>query len=102
MSKGSYLLAGLASISQFIQMKLAIPPIKKGNGTDSFRDSLAKSMNVQTKYIMPIIVFYIGLKLSAAVALYWTTMNIFAIVHETIVRKKAGKIWKTNTQEQLK
>jgi YidC/Oxa1 family membrane protein insertase len=97
MSQKSYVLAVLASVSQFFQMKLALPPIKKSsNGTNSFKDNLAKSMSVQMRYIMPILVFYIALKFSSALALYWTTMNIFAIVHETIVRKKAEKIFKEN------
>ena len=94
MSKRSYILAALASVSQFFQMRLAMPPVKKSSGgTDSFKDNLAKSMSIQMRYIMPLFVFYIGLKFSSALALYWTTMNIFAIVHETIVRKKAQKLY---------
>lgn len=94
MSQKSYVLAILASVSTFIQMRLAIPPIKKTNpATDSFKDNLAKSMSIQMKYIMPLFIFYIALKFSSALALYWTTMNIFAIVHETIVRKKAQKLY---------
>jgi len=97
MSQKSYILAILASISTFIQMRLAMPPIKKSSGgTNSFKDNLAKSMSIQMRYIMPLFVFYIALKFSSALALYWTTMNIFAIVHETIVRKRAGKIFKEN------
>lgn len=95
MSQKSYVLAILASVSQFFQMRRAMPPIKKSsNGTNSFKDNLAKSMSIQMRYIMPLFVFYIALKFSSALALYWTTMNIFAIVHETIVRKKAEKIFK--------
>lgn len=90
-------MAILASVSQFFQMRMAMPPIKKSSsGTDSFKDNLAKTMSIQMRYIMPFLVFYIALKFSSALALYWTTMNIFAIVHEAIVRKKAGKIFKEN------
>ena len=98
MTQKSYLLAFLAALSQFFQMRLALPPIKKTNQGDSFKDNLARSMNVQMKYVMPFIVFFIGLKFSSAIALYWTTMNIFAIVHEAVVRKKAKKIYGTTNK----
>jgi len=103
MSKRSYLLAGLAAVSQFVQIRLAIPPIKKTNvANESFKDNLARSMNLQARYVMPLLIFYIGLKLSSALALYWTTMNIFAIVHEMIVRKKAKKMYgSANTNNQV-
>ncbi|NOY35506.1 MAG: YidC/Oxa1 family membrane protein insertase [bacterium] len=93
MTKVSYLLAVTAGITQFFQMKLAIPPIKKAaKAGKSFKDDLARSMSVQAKYIMPAFIFFIALKFSSAMALYWTTMNIFAIVHESVVKKKAEKI----------
>jgi len=83
----------LAALTQFYQMKLAIPPIKKQDRGNTFKDSLARSMNVQMRYVMPFFIFFIGLKLSSGIALYWTTMNIFAIVHEAIVRRKAEKLY---------
>lgn len=92
-SQKGYIFPFLAALTQFFQMKLAIPPIKKGEMGNSFKDNLAKSMNVQMRYVMPVFIFFIGLKLSSAIALYWTTMNVFAIVHETIVRRKAGKLY---------
>lgn len=89
----NYIIPFLAALTQFYQMKLAIPPIKKQNGGNSFKDNLAKSMNIQMRYVMPFFIFFIGLRLSSGIALYWTTMNVFAIVHETIVRRKAGKLY---------
>ena len=98
MTQKSYPLAFLAALSQFFQMQLALPPVKKANQGDSFKDSLARSMNVQMRYIMPFFIFFIGLKFSSAIALYWTTMNVFAIVHEAVVRKKAGRIYGTTNK----
>lgn len=95
MTQRSYPLAFLAALSQFFQMQLALPPIKKANQGNSFKDSFARSMNVQMRYVMPFVIFFVGLKFSSAIALYWTTMNVFAIVHEAIVRKKAEKIYGT-------
>ena len=88
-----YILPVLAALTQFYQMKLAIPPIKKQDLGNTFKDNLAKSMNVQMRYVMPFFIFFIGLTLSSGIDLYWTTMNIFAIIHEAIVRRKAGKTY---------
>ena len=93
MTQKSYIMPVLAALTQFYQMKLALPPIKKQAGENSFKDNLARSMNIQMRYVMPFFIFFIGLKLSSGIALYWTTMNIFAIVHEAIVRRKAEKIY---------
>jgi YidC/Oxa1 family membrane protein insertase len=94
MSKSNYVLAFLAGASQFFQIKLSVPPIKKDKANPgSLKDNFARNMNIQMRYIMPVIVFFIALEFSSAIALYWTTMNVFAIIHETIVRKKAQKIY---------
>lgn len=97
MTQRSYLFAVLAGLTQFWQMKLAMPTIKNDTNSNSFGDNLAKSMSVQAKYIMPVFIFFIGLKFSSAISLYWTTMNVFAIIHETIVRGKAKKIYESKT-----
>ena len=77
MTQKSYIMPVLAALTQFYQMKLALPPIKKQAGENSFKDNLARSMNIQMRYVMPFFIFFIGLKLSSGIALYWTTMNIF-------------------------
>jgi len=95
LAQKSYILAGLAAVTQFFQMKLASPPLAKKNDSKkgSFQDDFARSMNIQMRYIMPLFVFYIAYKFSAVIALYWTTMNIFAIIHEILVRSKAKKMF---------
>lgn len=86
----SYLMAFAAAITQFFQVKFAMPQTKKANkklGENSFKDDLAKSMSVQMKYILPIIIFFIARGLPAVVALYWTTSNLFAIGQELYLRR---------------
>jgi YidC/Oxa1 family membrane protein insertase len=91
-SKSNYILAILAAVTQFFQMKLSMPKIEKSDAkSDSFQDRLSRSMSLQAKYIMPAFIFFIALKFSSAIALYWTAMNVFAIVHEAIVAYKAKK-----------
>ncbi|OHA49862.1 MAG: hypothetical protein A2W59_01120 [Candidatus Terrybacteria bacterium RIFCSPHIGHO2_02_41_19] len=97
----SYIMPVLAALTQFYQMKLALPPIKKQDTGNSFKDSLARSMNVQMRYVLPFFIFFIGLKLSSGIALYWTTMNVFAIVHEAIVRRRAEKLYGEPNQNNI-
>lgn len=95
LAQKSYILAGLAGVTQFFQMRLATPPLAKKDSSKkgSFQDDFARSMNIQMRYIMPLFVFFIAFKFSSAIALYWTTMNIFAIVHEILVKSKAKKMF---------
>ena len=71
-------MAALASISQFWQARLSLVPssAKAGDGKD-----MSKIMQKQMMYVFPVIIFMIAYKLPAAVSLYWTAMNVFAIMH---------------------
>lgn len=98
LTEASIFLAAVSGLTQFIQMKLAVPagttilPKPTAQSTGSQNPDFSKIMTTQMTYVMPGIVFVIGLQFPAAVSLYWTTMNMFAIIHEMIVRKKAEKI----------
>ncbi len=89
-SQKSFILAGIAGISQFFQAKLSLPPKPPAppGGKSSFQDDLARSMSLQMRYIFPIVVFFIAYRISGAVALYWATSNLFAIGQELVMRKK--------------
>lgn len=85
----SVVLALLAAISTFFQIKFASPVKPKvKSGAASFGDDLAKSMQTQMKYFFPVMVFFIAYTISGVVALYWLTTNIFTIAQEIFVRNK--------------
>lgn len=90
-SKKSIILAVLAGISQFIQAYLLTPPIKEKQGPTSMKDDLAKNMNLQMKYVFPVLIAFLASRSPAAVALYWTTSNVFSILQELYVRKTSKK-----------
>lgn len=93
----SYFLAGLTGITQFIQSKLAMPgSLPEKTSGSSFKDDLARSMQFQVKYIMPIFIFFVAASLPAAISLYWITSNLFAIAHELFVRRGAKKLLQTS------
>ena len=94
LSGKSVLLAALAAISQYFQIKLSVPPVAPlAEGVKpTFKDDFARSFSSQMKYMLPIIVFGISYSISAAVALYWATSNTFSVVHELYVKRKAEEI----------
>lgn len=93
-SAKSVLFALLAGATQFFQIKYSLPPMKERSGKPSLKEDLARSFHIQMVYVMPIIVFSIAYAISAAVAIYWTTSNLFAIGQEIYVRKKIKNKYK--------
>ncbi len=90
----SIILSLLAGLAQFVQIRLSVPaytPPKDTSKKASFGDDLAKSMNVQMRYVMPIFMVFISLSVSGAVALYWITGSLFTIGQELYFRKTIKK-----------
>lgn len=88
-SAKSWFLAILAAVTSFFQIRYSVPSYKAKNDK-SFKDDLAKSMNIQMRYIFPVIVLFIAYSVSGAVALYWTTSNLFTLGQELVIRKQLG------------
>jgi YidC/Oxa1 family membrane protein insertase len=84
----SLLLAVLAGVSQFFQAYFMPKPVISSDKSGSFQESFSKSMNMQMKYIFPILVTFIAYRISGAIALYWITSNIFTIGQEIRANKK--------------
>lgn len=80
-------LAILAGISQHLQFRFAMPKPKPKKENPTFQEDLARSMQMQMKYIMPFFIMFVAYVASAGVALYWITSNIFAIGQEIFVKK---------------
>ena len=91
MTKVSIPMAVVSAMSQFVQMRLAMPAkaVEQKNESKSFQNDFSKMFSTQAIYIFPIIILVVSLQFPSAVALYWTTSNVFASVHEWMVRKKA-------------
>ncbi len=87
----SLVLAILAGLTTYIQLdqasktQAAAAPSQSGK---SMQADIAQTMTKQMKYFFPIIVIFISYSISAAVALYWITSNVFAIVQEIYIKKK--------------
>lgn len=95
----SIILALFAGISQFIQGYLATPikpkveVVKEISSPEpkTFQEQMSDSMQMNVKYVLPVFIAFIAYQISAAVALYWITSNIFTIVQEWYIRKSLSK-----------
>jgi YidC/Oxa1 family membrane protein insertase len=88
------ILAVVVALGQYLQIKFTMPSIKKVEGAkkdSSFQGELAKSMNMQMKYVMPVFMFFIARSFASLVSLYLITSSVFAIGQEIYMRKKLNK-----------
>ncbi|HRY62755.1 MAG TPA: YidC/Oxa1 family membrane protein insertase [Candidatus Paceibacterota bacterium] len=93
LSVSNIYLAILVGLTQYIQTSLSLPEMPKEQAKNpTFADDFAKSMNWQVKYFLPLFIIFVAAKLNAAVSVFWITSNIFSIVHEFLVKRKASKI----------
>ncbi len=87
-------LAILAGVTQFIHSHLSLPkPLPRDTTKEpSFKDDFARSMQLQMRYVMPVLIFFVAYSISAAIAIYFTVSNIMAIGQEYVVRHKGLKM----------
>ncbi len=90
----SLILALIAGVSTYVQIRLSMPPKPKtatGPGVtpkaNTFKEDLARSMNIQMRYVFPVLAFFISWSISGAIAIYWITSNIFTIGQELVIRR---------------
>ena len=82
-------LALLAGLTQYLHTHLSLPPAKPRDkdATPNFKDDLMRSMQLQMRYVMPLIIFFVAYTISAAIALYFLVSNLMAIAQEFVVRR---------------
>ncbi len=90
-AKKSIVLAILAGITQFLQVRISMPVYKKKEGDQSFKGELMKSMNMQMRYVMPVFIAFVAYSTSGAIALYLVVNNVVSIIQELIIKKKLQK-----------
>jgi YidC/Oxa1 family membrane protein insertase len=91
MASHSIPLAVLASATQYIYTRLSMgPPAQKDPSPveSSLSGDLAKSFDLQARYILPLMIGAIAFSIVAAAPLYWTTSNLFMIAQEFLSGKR--------------
>ncbi len=93
MSGRSIVLAVLATIAQFVYTRLSMGPRGEKTATEaSFSSDLARSFDLQARYMLPVMVGVIAFFIAAAAPLYWITGNIFMIGQELASGRRFGKV----------
>ena len=93
LSQKSAILGAIAGILQFFQIRNSLPAHKKleEGVTPTFKDDLARSMNMQMRYVLPVIVFVASLRFTAALSIYWIVSTAFTIGQELYFRRTVKK-----------
>lgn len=84
-----FILPILAAVSQFILSYMMSPvpgkkvELKEKKETD-FADSLTGALQTQNLYIMPLLWFFMLLKLPSGIGIYWVFSTIFSLVQQWI------------------
>ncbi len=86
-------LALVAGITQYVHTSLSLPPLqpRDPNAEPNFKDDFARSMQIQMKYVMPLIIIFAAYTISTAIALYFIINNLMAIAQEYVVRHQGLK-----------
>ncbi|MFA7309884.1 MAG: YidC/Oxa1 family membrane protein insertase [Candidatus Paceibacterota bacterium] len=91
MSEKSVVLAVFAMLTQFIYTRLSMGPRGEKTATEaSFSNDMARSFDLQARYILPVMIGVIAYSIAAAAPLYWVTSNIFMIGQELLTGRRFG------------
>lgn len=87
-SRSLFLALG-AGITQYIQVAITMPALPpKAAGTEpNFKDDFMRNMQLQMKYVMPVLITFVAYSISAAIALYFFVSNVVSIGQEYFIRK---------------
>jgi YidC/Oxa1 family membrane protein insertase len=85
----SFLLALCAAVTQFFQIKLAMPPLppRDPNAAPDFKEDFMRNMQLQMRYVMPVLIFFAAYFISAAIALYFFVSNVVGILQEIYIKR---------------
>lgn len=82
-------LAVLASVFQFAHGYLAFPKLEPRDpkAPPSMKEDFTRSLQMQMKYVMPVIIGVVAYTISAIIALYFVVSSITAVIQELLIRK---------------
>lgn len=91
MQERSIILALCTGLSQYIYTRLSMGPRQSSppkTEEPSFSSDMARSFDLQARYILPLLFAGISYTLAAALPLYWTTSNLFMIGQELFMGRR--------------
>jgi YidC/Oxa1 family membrane protein insertase len=81
-------LALLVGISMFVQIRLSMPAPNPPSENPSMKEDFTRSMQLQMRYVMPVLIGVVSYWVGAAAALYLLVSNLFAIGQELYMRRQ--------------
>lgn len=81
----------MVGITQYIQIRLTLPALTARKVDATLGEDFTRSMHLNMRYVLPVVVTVAAYFLSVAISLYWVTSNLFAIGQEFYVRKRIRK-----------
>ena len=83
-------LAVLAALTQIIYTRLSMGPRKKAplQPASSFSGDMARSFDLQMRYVLPVIIGVVAYTVPSAAALYWVTSNTAMIAQELLMGRR--------------
>ena len=87
LSSKNLVLAVVAALLQYLQIRLMIITSKKPSGNDKGKDFGAANQKMMM-YMGPILTIVVLLNLPAAIGLYWSVSNMFSIGQQFYINKK--------------
>jgi YidC/Oxa1 family membrane protein insertase len=87
-------LALIAGVTQFMYTHISLPNLKPRDpkAGPNFKEDFTRSMHVQMKYVMPLLIVGVSYAISATIALYFIISNLMSIAQEYVVRRKGLKL----------
>ncbi len=86
-TKPNIIFAILAGLSQFFQLKYQPIIQEKPKNENDMQGMMAYNMTKQMKYILPVIITIVSIKLPAALALYWIVSNVVTLIQERAIKR---------------
>jgi YidC/Oxa1 family membrane protein insertase len=85
----NFILALLAGIFQFFQVKMASPQVKSKSEKNQ-ASNFSQAMQNQMQYFMPAFTVIILFRLPSAIGLYWVVVTLFTIIQQYFIFKKSA------------
>lgn len=88
MAGRSFVLAVLTAISQLLYTRLSMGPRKAPVAGGTFSADMARSFDLQMRYVFPLLIGVVAFTIPAAAPLYWVTGNTFMIIQELLMGRR--------------
>lgn len=85
----SVVLALLAGVTQYLHGVLSMPPLPpKTDAAPNFKEDLTRSMHLQMRYVMPLLMAVFAYSFGSAIALFMVVSNTASIFQEFFINHK--------------